>query len=365
MDGPAPALPQSPVPRALGLASMLMSTLLMFLFIWLLGFVLNEINDMEGPPYQPVLERHVDAGLRSRQGQLTEQLAGLDGAVSRQQQVQQDLLRSMDNAQQTLQQMMELHRLALSQGVPPTEADKQTLAESQRRFLLAQESYEAANAAIAAANEERFGLGQELSQVRARLATLEEPARREHQGLLQTHRFRVASFKLAFIVPLFLAAAWSVSRHRRSPYRVVLLAALGASFWKLGRVMFDHFPLPARVLQVHRHRGSHRHRAGLPGVAAPQGVPTGPQPAHRALPRGLPRPRLPSLCPSQRPGAAALRGVDPPGAAAPDRRGVGAGVRGRGQVALHLPGLRDPAVRRLRALRCLAPHAPAVLRELR
>jgi hypothetical protein len=243
MTTPSRQSPPTPVPRSLRLGSFLLSTLLMFLFVWLLGFVLDDIGDIDGPDYDAVAEQHVDAALVTRAEELDDEIEAIEAGVARQQEVQGDLRRSMDNAQQTMRQMMELHRLALQQQLPPTEADKQTLAQSQQRFLDAQDSYETANARIASSNELRFRLRQELATVNDTIETQELPAREEHQRLWQAHRFRIASYKLAVIVPLFLAAAWSFSRKRQSPYRPILIAALAATFWKLGQVMFDYFPM--------------------------------------------------------------------------------------------------------------------------
>jgi hypothetical protein len=56
------------------------------------------------------------------------------------------------------------------------------------------------------------------------------PARQESDQLSRRHRFKVASLKLAFIVPLFLLASWSVYRFRDSAYRPNCFAAVVATF---------------------------------------------------------------------------------------------------------------------------------------
>ena len=234
--------PPTPVPRALRFASFFLSLLLASLFVWLLGFVLNDIDDLEGPAYRTVEAQHVDPDLTTRERDLSEQINVMKAGVRRQEELQDDLRRSMENAKQVMQQMMDLHRLALEQELPPTDADRSTLAEAQQRFLDSQAAYEAANARITTANEQLYSLGREVADVNATIREQQEPARDAYDDLNRAHRFRVASFKLAFIVPLFLLSAWGFARQKQSPYRPILLALLSASFWKLGVVMHEHFP---------------------------------------------------------------------------------------------------------------------------
>lgn len=220
----------------------LLSTLLMFLFIWLSGFALQDIGNIEGPDYQLALSEHVDASALQRAAGLRRQISDLRRAVEGRQELQQDLRRSTDNARSTMQQMIELQRLRLRQGSAASAAQSEALATSQQRFLEAQERFESANAEIASSNATRFGLEQELREEEAAIEHREAPARAAYQQRLQAHRFRVAAWKLAFIVPLFLLAAWLFQRHRQSAYRPILLAALVATFWQVGQVMFEHFP---------------------------------------------------------------------------------------------------------------------------
>jgi predicted RNA-binding Zn-ribbon protein involved in translation (DUF1610 family) len=234
--------PPAPVPRSLRLGSFLLSTMLMFLFVWLLGFVLDDIGDIEGPSYSAVEERHVDQTLSARSQDLGSQIAAIEAGVLRQEEIQQELRQSMDNAQRTMDRMIDLHRLAFEQQLPPDDEDRRTLAQAQQRYVEAEDRYESANRQIAASSESRFTLRQELQDLEATIAEQRLPARDEHRQLFESHRIKIASYKLSIIVPLFLAAAWVFSRNRQSPFRSILLAALAATFWKVGRVMFDEFP---------------------------------------------------------------------------------------------------------------------------
>jgi len=220
----------------------LLATVLTFLLIWLLGFVLADIGDLKGPDFSAITQGHVSPALTERAAALEKEMSEIDVQVSHQREIQQNLQRSMSNARETMQQMMSLHRLSLEQKVTPSDTEREALATSQKRFLDSQERFEQANEAITKSNQAKYDRGQELKAVRSQIDEQHRPARQEFDQLSRRHRFKVASLKLAFIVPLFLLASWSVYRFRDSSYRPVCFAAVAATFWKLGTVMFDHFP---------------------------------------------------------------------------------------------------------------------------
>jgi predicted RNA-binding Zn-ribbon protein involved in translation (DUF1610 family) len=171
-----------------------------------------------------------------------QQIEEIDTQIRHQQAIQSTLQRSMDNAREAMQEMISLHRLSLEQQLPPSETQQTALATAQSRFLDAQDRFETSNAEIAQSNQTKFDLNEQLRSLNEQIQSQEEPAREEYRELYQRHKLKVASFKLAFIVPLFLVAAALVHRCRRSPYRPICMAALVASFWKVGTVMFEHFP---------------------------------------------------------------------------------------------------------------------------
>ena len=219
-----------------------LSTILTFLLIWLLGFLLRDIGNLNGPDFSQISRSHVNPALTERSTALERQISEIDVQVGRQREIQQNLQQSMNNARETMQQMMNLHRLSLEQKVTPSDTEREALATGQKRFLDAQERFEQANEAISTSNQTKYDLSQELKSVRSQIEDQHQPARQEFDRLSRTHRFKVASLKLAFIVPLFLLASWLVYRFRESPFRPIFFAGLIATFWKLGTVMFDHFP---------------------------------------------------------------------------------------------------------------------------
>lgn len=235
--------PRSPAaPAALRWAVYFLSLILTFLWVWLLSFVLSDIGDLEGPEYDAIREQHVDGSLVERSTELHDEIRAIDVQIRRQNEIQNGLKNSMDNARATMEQMMSLHRLSLERSVNPTEAQQEALSTSQQRFIDAQEKYEEANNEIAESNQRKFELNQELENVNQSIEDQEEPAREEYQERRKQHRFKTASFKLLFIVPVFLVSSFLVFKKRESLFRPVFFSVLVASFWKVGAVMFEHFP---------------------------------------------------------------------------------------------------------------------------
>ena len=99
-------------PASLRWAVYFLSTLLTFLWIWLLSFVLNDIGDLEGPDFQAIHERHVDATLVDRSKELQGEIKATEVQIRRQNEIQSNLKNGMNNARATMEQMMSLHRLS-------------------------------------------------------------------------------------------------------------------------------------------------------------------------------------------------------------------------------------------------------------
>ena len=134
----------------------LLSAVLGLLWIWLFGFIFSDIGDLEGPDFEASAARHVDASLREKTEALAGQIDQLDVQIRRQEEIQRNLKQSMDNARETMNQMMNLHRLSLERELNPSETQQEALATSQQRFLEAQNRFEQANTQIATCGNTQF-----------------------------------------------------------------------------------------------------------------------------------------------------------------------------------------------------------------
>lgn len=218
------------------------SALLTLLLVWLLGFIQKDINKMPGPDYAEIEKKYIDQTILDRMDQIKKEERKLQTQIENQKEVQSILATSTSNSQQTMNQLLEMHKHNLEQGVKPTEAEQNSLAESERIFLENQKKFQDANQVIAQ-------LTDQLRTTQDKIKTLEEenqekrkPAQEEYSRELKAHGFKVASLKLGILVPLMLIAGWFVILKRSTAYAPILHAGFIATFWRIFLVMHEHFP---------------------------------------------------------------------------------------------------------------------------
>ena len=212
------------------------------LALWLLGFVLDDIGDIDRPNLASFEHGALEPALVAAEGEQQRTLAAVVRDIGRQHEIQAGLRASIDNARGTLEQMLEVRRLALEKGGDWQEAEGAALATAQQRFLSSQDQLDESIELTASLEQRRHELTASMADLLQRLDVQREPARAEYQRALKSREYRVAAFKLAFLLPVFLAAAWLVARRRRGLYRPLFLSFLLAATWQLGAVIHQHFP---------------------------------------------------------------------------------------------------------------------------
>jgi hypothetical protein len=220
----------------------LLSVLLLFLFVWLQGFLIGDIDDMEGPDLQAVENKYVGPELLRSERELTQQKKELERAISRQQEIKANRREAMSVAQQTWNQIVQEHRRELDAGRQPTKELSSTLAETQERYLRATATVEEANNEVGELQQRQHALIIEEESLAGSLTDRRDNARRAYTRLWDAHRWRVAAVKLAFVVPIFLLSSWLVWKRSNAIFRPMILALLLSSFYWLGVVMHQHFP---------------------------------------------------------------------------------------------------------------------------
>jgi predicted RNA-binding Zn-ribbon protein involved in translation (DUF1610 family) len=223
------------------LQSISLTLLLALLLIWFFGFLRYDVSDLEGPDRQSF----IDAGDQVSQEQLDDLISQqrLNGReLQRNRNLQKDYKASKENARQVMEEISALHRLSIEQGLQPPEEDVLALADARSRFLSSQEKLEAANIAVTESNARNFELTDDISKQRELVRRHNIPATKLYNDAYDSHRVRVAIYKLGIPLPLFLMAAWLVRRYRKSPYRPIFFAFLVATFWEVGVIAFQHFP---------------------------------------------------------------------------------------------------------------------------
>jgi len=219
------------------------SALFALLLIWFFGFVLEDIDKLPPPDYKKVEKKHIDASLYGNMETLKKSRQTLAVQIGNQRDIQEILRTSTDNSQQTMNQLVELHKHNLQQGVKPTEAEQNALAESESLFLDNQKKFQEANRAIADLSEQQRSVDRQIETLQNEIDEKQKPAQEEYRKLLRRHEIKQACLKLGFLLPIFLLCAWLLFEKRTGTYAPIAIAFIVASFWKSGTVLFQHLPL--------------------------------------------------------------------------------------------------------------------------
>lgn len=109
------------------------------LLYWLIGFVMRDLGSLPGPSYAELEKRLLEAALVAESQQVETSLNQTVQTIADLRRQQQALRDSAANAERTMNQLLELQRLSLQQGVKPTESEQEALAKSEQLFLATQE----------------------------------------------------------------------------------------------------------------------------------------------------------------------------------------------------------------------------------
>lgn len=230
------------MPRALRWTIRLLTAVILLLFVWLEGFVIADIDSLPGPDRSALVESGVDPELTTRSGQLEGEIATLEIRVLQLEELKANRTEARQSADATLRQFTEQQRFELEQDRVPSKVLEEALDAARASFLAASESFEEANAQVATLQSEMSGLRSELRTVRERIAGQRALGEKQYHVQWIAHRYKVAAIKLAFVVPLFLLAAYQNARRRGTLFVPFTRSLLLASFFWIGVVMHDHFP---------------------------------------------------------------------------------------------------------------------------
>lgn len=220
----------------------LFTVVLTVLVYWLLGFIVDDIGNSPGPQYSEVEQRLLDQSLVTKSRELQAKIADTNRQIRDQRARQEILANSTANSQKTMNQLLEIQRLALQKNVTPDPQELKSLAESQQLFLSNQKQYQLLNDEIAKLNGQSLDLEEEHRDLDRTLNEKREPIRREWQALLRAHDMKMAVLKLAALAPLLVVAAWLFLKKRGGLYAPLIYAFGIALIAKVALVMHEHFP---------------------------------------------------------------------------------------------------------------------------
>jgi hypothetical protein len=209
---------------------------------WLLSFLVDDISHWPGPDYQALEAQMLDPQIKEKTQDIEKRAATLQREISTQQARQAILRDSTENAQTTMNQLLQFQRLSLEKNVKPTEQEQSALAESQQVFLSNQRQYQELTTQISQLQAQQRELNEEREIHGKQVEAARTPIVAEFQRLRRRHDLWIAATKLALLTPLLLLGIWLFFRFRESIYVPLFAAFAIAVAIQVMFVMHEYFP---------------------------------------------------------------------------------------------------------------------------
>ena len=220
----------------------LFAAILTLLLIWAIGYILSDIGHIEGPSWKKVEAEAVGSQLLNRPQKVKDDEAGIVVRIDNEKENQRILKTGMDSSKETMDQLLELHRLALEKNVKPTLGQQDALAESQTLYLANQKQFQQANDQITVLTGQQRQLQRKIDEVTEKIDILSNQARQKFENLMRGHSWKTAGLKLLVIIPLLFVTTWLLIRKRQSDFAPLVFAAFIATFVETGTIMHQYFP---------------------------------------------------------------------------------------------------------------------------
>ncbi|HIJ52824.1 MAG TPA: hypothetical protein HPP66_06675 [Planctomycetes bacterium] len=221
---------------------MLLGVVLAVLLYWLLGFITKDIGSIRGPDFSKVQAEYVDNQLVKKQEGLKENLDDTRENIRNKRELQSILRNSTDSLQNTINQLLSIQKQSIEKELVFSEENQQNLTESQKVFLENQKQYQALNNEIAQLTKQQRKVEKDLVSVSKQVRTQRELAAAEYRSLMTRHRWKLAAWKLAVMIPIFLITAWFFIKKRTGPFWPIVYAAFIAAFVRISLIVHEYFP---------------------------------------------------------------------------------------------------------------------------
>ena len=209
---------------------------------WLLGFLIDDIGNWPRPQSDEVEKRRLDPSLIEQSLALRNKADDIDRRMREQKERQIILRDSTTNSQGTMNQLLEIQKLALQKNVTPTVEEQKALAESEDLFLSNQKQYQLLNEEIATLTGQLRTVQEQTRELEKSLELKRQPIREEFNSLVQKHELKVAATKLAALTPILILAFFLFVKQRTGIYGPLVYGVGGAVLLKVAQVMQEHFP---------------------------------------------------------------------------------------------------------------------------
>lgn len=220
----------------------LLSVVFAILLYWILGFLTHDLGTVRGPELPAIEKKHVENHLLEKQKSLDEQIADFKRSRENMHQQRKLLRDSTDNLQNTIRQLLDIQKQSIEKSLDFPVKSSETLAKSQIQFLENQKEYQALNTRIVEITTTIQDKEHNLVDLKKQIDTQKKAAWEEFDQLRKKHRLKVAAFKLAFLIPVFLIAFWFFVKKKTSAYAPMVYAGFISAFIKIAQVAHEHFP---------------------------------------------------------------------------------------------------------------------------
>ena len=220
----------------------LFTGIFILLSYWLLGFIIDDIGNWPRPQYDEVEKRMLDQSLVEQSHALQSKAADIDRRTREQKERQEILRDSTTNSQGTMNQLLEIQKLALQKSVTPTAEELKSLAESEELFLSNQKQYQLLNDEIATLNGQLITVQEQARELEKSLDLKREPIRQEFDALIREHDLKIAGAKLAALTPFLALAFFLFLKQRNGTYATLVYGFGVAVLLKVVEVMHEYFP---------------------------------------------------------------------------------------------------------------------------
>ncbi len=212
------------------------------LSFWLLGYIIRDIDTIEGPDYQAIESSMLDTALVDRGETFSDEIDDTQRSIANLNERRLLLQNTINTSQQTMHQLLDLQRLSIEKGAELSDEQDSALTENLDLFLANQRQVQEFNAQLSELNLKLQGLQATADYLKAQIELAKQPIRETFNVLLSEHRWWLGVYKLAVLLPLLLISTLLFIRKSAGNYAPLVYAACVALAARVLFVMHEHFP---------------------------------------------------------------------------------------------------------------------------
>ncbi|PCJ33160.1 MAG: hypothetical protein COA90_00570 [Gammaproteobacteria bacterium] len=218
-------------------------TLLLSIFsFWLLGFIVHDIDTIEGPSYTEYENRAVSEKNVLTRTELRKEISLLRINIENEETNQRVLKSSTNNLQKTISQILAIQKLDTANETQRGEEESKAFSNSLNLFLENQKQFQAINTTISTLTTEKQILSKQLEDIESIIEIDKKKGRAEYYTVLDTHNSKIAFYKLSLLAPFLLLALFAAYKTMGKPSFPIYLSFALATVLKVSLIIHEYFP---------------------------------------------------------------------------------------------------------------------------